>query len=454
MFFKRLVDLKKDKVKFKIIPKTNEEYIAVKNGCIRFIDSYRFLSESLDKLVKNLDEDDFKILKKEFPDKWQYLNKKLAYPYEYFNSIDDYKKPVDNLEKEDFFSKLKNDYPDDDEIGRTKEIIKLFDIKNGEELTKLYCKSDVILLADVIEKLVKVSFEEYGINPLYCVSLPGYTYQCALKYTDIKLQTLQDKDLNLLLENNIRGGISSVMDDRYVKSDENNTVLYMDATNLYGHSISQMLPYDEIEMWHGHPDKYWNWLEEILNTPDDSDIGYFLEVDLKYPDNIKEKTKNFPFCPENKKIDPDKYNDYMKKIKPKNYTKSKKLICDWTDKKKYLIHYRMLKFYVRHGMVVDKIHEIISFKQSKWLESYISFNTQKRNKAKSDFEKNFFKLLVNAALGKFLENVRNRLDLELIKKDNIKKIINQQSKLTFNGIQKSYENYYSYIFKKKQSRYG
>ena len=76
MFFKRLVDLKKDKVKFKIIPKTNEEYITVKYGCIRFIDSYRFLSDSLDKLVRNLDEDDFKILKREFPDKWQYLNEK------------------------------------------------------------------------------------------------------------------------------------------------------------------------------------------------------------------------------------------------------------------------------------------------------------------------------------------------------------------------------------------
>ena len=84
------------------------------------------------------------------------------------------------------------------------------------------------------------------------------------------------------------------------------------------------------------------------------------------------------------------------------------------------------------------------------MESYISFNTQKRNKAKNDFEKDFFKLLVNAAFGKFLENVRNRLDLELIKKDNIKKIINQQSKLTFNGIQKSYENYYSYAFKKNE----
>ena len=141
-----------------------------------------------------MDEDDFKILKKELPDKWQYLKKMLAYPYQYFNSIDDYKKPVKKLEKEEFFSKLKNDYPDDDEIERTKEIIKLFNIKDGEELTKLYCKSDLILLADVFEKFVKVSKEEYENNPLYCGSLPGFTFQCALKYTDIKNKSCQIKN--------------------------------------------------------------------------------------------------------------------------------------------------------------------------------------------------------------------------------------------------------------------
>ena len=100
----------------------------------------------------------------------------------------------------------------------------------------------------------------------------------------------------------------------------------MDATILYGHSMSQMLPYEEIEMWHGHPDLYINKLDEISNTPDDSDTGYFVEADMKYPDNFKGKTKSFPFCPENKKIGADKYNDYMKKIKPRNYRKSKKLI--------------------------------------------------------------------------------------------------------------------------------
>ena len=175
----------------------------------------------------------------------------------------------------------------------------------------------------MFEKIVKVSVNEFGINPLYCVSLPSYTWQCGLKYTGRNFQTLQDKDLILTLENSIRGGISSVNGDRYVKSVEYKKIIYMDATNLYRHSMIQPLPYDGIEMWHGHPDLYMNWLEETSNAPDNSDIGYFIEFDLKYPDNIKEKTKNFPFCPEDKNIPKDEKNDCMKKIKPKNFTKVK-----------------------------------------------------------------------------------------------------------------------------------
>ena len=224
-------------------------------------------------------ENDLKIIKTGFPDKWKYLTKKLAYPYEYFNSIDDYQKPVDNLKKEHFFSKLKYKCPDDEEIERPMDIIKKFNIKNGEELTEIYLKSDVLLLACVFEKFIKISVNVFDINALYCVSLPGYVWQCGLKYTGINLQTLQDKDMILLLENNIRGGISSVMGDRYIKSDVNKKILYIDANNSYGHSMSEPLPYDEIKF-----DNEVN-LEDILNTPDDSDIGYFVEVNLKYPNN-------------------------------------------------------------------------------------------------------------------------------------------------------------------------
>ena len=74
----------------------------------------------------------------------------------------------------------------------------------------------------------------------------------------------------------------------------------------------------------------------------------------------------------------------------------------------------MLKFYVRHGLVIYEVHEIISFKQSKWLENYKNVNTEKRNQDVNDFEKDFYKILNNVLYGKTLENVRNRCTIEII----------------------------------------
>ena len=218
-------------------------------GCVRFIDSYQFLSSSLDSLVRTLvdnriktlkhlegeivdndeilnfvneikilikednykndsikdlkkdypdkikyleetllnyiGENDLKLLKTEFPDKWKPSTKKMACLFDFFNCIEDYQKPVDNIKKEGFLKKLTNKCPDDEGMKRTKEIIKLFNIKNGEELTEIFLKNDVILLTCVFEKFIKVSINEFDTNPLYCVSLPGYTWQCVLKYTGI-----------------------------------------------------------------------------------------------------------------------------------------------------------------------------------------------------------------------------------------------------------------------------
>ena len=100
----------------------------------------------------------------------------------------------------------------------------------------------------------------------------------------------------------------------------------------------------------------------------------------------------------------------------------------------------MSNIYVRQGMVVAKVREIISFRQSKWLERYINFSTQKTNQAVKDLEKDFYKLLNNAFYGKLRENVGNRIKVELIRKDGNDKILKQQSKVTFNWIHTSDTN--------------
>ena len=188
---------------------------------------------------------------------------------------------------------MKKVCPFDEKIERRKEIINFFEIKNGQEFTKFYSKSEVSLLKCLFQNCIKVSNNDFDIKPLNSQSRPGYTWQCRFTNTDIRIQTLQDKDLILLLEISIRGNVTSEMSDRYVKSDEIENILYIDAYTLYVRSMSQPLPHDENNFNENVK------LEDILNTPDDSDSVSFVNVNLGIPHEIKNKTKNFPFCPLN-----------------------------------------------------------------------------------------------------------------------------------------------------------
>ena len=136
----------------KIIPKSMENYVSIQVGCLRFLDSYRFLSSRLDKLVKSLDS--FPIMDENgFKDKL--FKMKLTYPYEYLN-LDNIQEPL-NLTKEDYWSTLTQSYPSDDDIKRTQELFDKNNIKNGQELTMLYLKMDVLQFTNAFENFVESS---------------------------------------------------------------------------------------------------------------------------------------------------------------------------------------------------------------------------------------------------------------------------------------------------------
>ena len=135
-------------------------------------------------------------------------------------------------------------------------------MKNGQKLSMLYLKIVVPQIADVFKFFFETSILEYSLNHFYSYSLPGYTWKAGLKLINIKLDYIKDtaklasaKHLLLLLENNIRGVISSVMSDRYVQSrsgvesEEINKFLYIDANIFYRWAMCQPLPTAEFKSY-------------------------------------------------------------------------------------------------------------------------------------------------------------------------------------------------------------
>ena len=137
--------------------------------------------------------------------------------------------------------------------------------------------------------------------------------------------------------------------------------------------------------------------EFIKNYDENSDKGYVLEVDVKYPRKLHDLHSDLPFLPKRMKI-----------------YKCKKLVCNLRNKKKYVVYIRSLKQVQNHGLKLKKVHRIIEFNQEAWLKPYIDMNTELRKIAKNDLEKDFFKLMNNAVFGKAMENVRKHRNIKLV----------------------------------------
>ena len=210
------------------------------------------------------------------------------------------------------------------------------------------------------------------------------------KHSGVKLELTSDIDMLLMIEKGIRGGIYQSIfkhakaNNKYmIDYDEKEVSSFLIYNNLYGKAMSEKLPADGFE-----------WVEDISeidehfikNYDEDSNVGYFIEADIKYPKELHNKHSDLPFLPERMKVN-----------------KCKKLVCTLYDKKDYVDHIRSLKQALNNGLKIKKIHKVLKFYQRAWIKSYIDMNTYLRKNAKNDFEKDFFKLMNNADYGKTMK---------------------------------------------------
>ena len=416
--------IKNKKMNINVIPNNMEKYMAFMIGNhMVFIDSFQFMSQSLDKLVGNLPRDKFKYTSEVFQGKcFELMLRKGIYPYDY---MDCFKKFGDKQipPKEAFYSILNDEHISDDDYQHVIKVWNTFGMKTMGQYHDLYLTSDVLLLADVFENFRRSCLEYYKLDPCHYFTSPGLAWDAALKMTKITLELLVDIDMYQFIEKGLRGGISYIANrygkanNKYMKnfdpSEPSKYIMYLDANNLYGWAMSQYLPIGGFR-WLTQKQKASFKLSKYKN---DGKRGCFIEVNLEYPKELHDLHNDYPCAPEKLKIENENLSDYCKKIAEKFGIKVglvHKLIPTLGNKIKYVLHYRNLQLYLALGLKLIKIHRVLEFNQKPWLKQYIDFNTEKRTNAKNAFEKDFFKLMNNSVFGKTMENLRKRVDVRLV----------------------------------------
>ena len=411
-----------------VIPSNTEKFIAFQIGKLRFLDSFQFLTASLDKLVNSLPADAFKFTSKFSPSP-HLAKQKGIYPYEYMTDPSKFDEPR-LPPKDKFYSALLETDITDEDYDRARDVWTAYNCKTMKDFHDAYLTTDVLLLADVFENFRSICMQNYGLDPAHFYTTPGLSFQVCLKMTGVKLDLFSDPEKHLFIENNIRGGVSMIS-NRYAKANNKYTddgldstrpasfISYLDANNLYGYAMSQPLPSGNFRFLTEDEIKHL----DILNVPDDHPTGYILEVDMEYPHDLHELHNDYPLAPEKLLITKEMLSPYIQSF-PGPHVSSQKLVPNLNDKTKYVTHYVNLKLYTRLGMQLRRIHRILEFTQHPWMKPYIDFNTDKRRQATTDFERDFYKLMNNSVFGKTMENLRNRMNVDLVNDQNkVKKLI-------------------------------
>ena len=211
--------------------------------------------------------------------------------------------------------------------------------------------------------------------------------------------------------------------------------------NLYGYAQMQPLPA-----------RAYRWLSrkeietfDVMTAQDDAKKGYVLEVDLSYPAHLHEAHASLPLAPESLNIcyeDLSPYSkDCLRATNPAKVDKyvATKLCGTFLPKKKYLVHYRNLKYYLKKGLVLEKVHRIIEFEQEPFIAPYIERMAKKRAETTSAFKKRLAKLFANSVYGKLLQNIRKYIDVKIVRKGRLtEKYLNSPRFISFKILNSQY----------------
>jgi len=307
-----------------------------------FIDSFRFLPCSLDKLANYLPNSKKVILRSMCATEEEFLllTRKGSFPYDYLTSFDVFDNTIALPEKQEFYNKLNETNISDEDYSHAQRVWHTFNIKNLGEYCDLYMRTDIVLLCDIFQNFRDLCMKTYHLEAAAYFSLPGLTFDAMLRYTGVRLQIINDPEILFFLERGVRGGIvqasmkhakanNPYMKDKFNPKKDTSYILYLDANNLYGWSMNQPLPTGEFEFLE-NPQDY-----RVEDLDIFGEYGYIFECDIEYPEKIHDYLNDYPPLPEKTTPPGSKYQ---------------KLLLTLCKKERYVVHFRALKQAVELGV--------------------------------------------------------------------------------------------------------
>lgn len=420
-------------------------------------DTFHFLTLSLDRIVSSLTKADvnanagmfprfFKVMGSRYGVADEQLNnvlKKNLFPYTFFTDCSKLDTPMEEFKKIfkadevnlPFFSDgvsvedLQRNYP------LFEWCVSTFKMGSARDYHDLYLACDVLQIADVFMAARASLWDTHHVDLTEYMGMPSASWAAFLRFTpELKIPLYQSTIFAEFFSRMTRGGVTSAP-LRFARSDETHAIMYLDVNGLYPFVMKKYAYPTGVFTWHtpteceaADPTDYLlNKFVEMKVT----NRGFCACVDLHYSDELKERTDQFPFAPDHMLIN-DQYFDedgnlypFLKKWSEENEGAAVKpfkgLVATLYDKERYCVHWRLLKWYMKHGLQVTKIHNLVFFNEDKYLEPYVSHNISLRNERTDELGKMVYKLMGNSIYGKTFENpfnhykyviVRNRTELD------------------------------------------
>ena len=291
-----------------------------------------------------------------------------------------------------FYSKLSDVHISDDDYTYAQKVWVTFGCKTLGDYSGLYCRTDVLLLADVFETFRKMCLRQYGLDPAHYYTSPGLSWDALLKKTGVELELLTDYNQHLFNERGMRGGIAMAskrhakannpLVDGYDPEKPSSHIIYLNANNLYGWAMSQPSPTGAFR-WEEDCEQLAKTIAD--HSANDSE-GFILEVDLEYPEDLHNAHNAFSLAAERMVIQKKWMSEYQHNLLGVGVapTEVEKLVPNLRNKDRYVLHYPNLQLYTSLGMHLTKVHRGLRFDQSPWMEPYIRVNTELQKDATSE----------------------------------------------------------------------